>query len=79
MIRPHHEPAGRGVRRGRVVRELDANIPIYNLRTMDHQMDQSLLNDRLIATLSTAFGVLATLLAVIGSTGDGVYRRPAHA
>ena len=52
-----------------VVRQLDTNIPIYNLRTMDHQMDQSLLNDRLIATLSTAFGALATLLAVIGLYG----------
>ena len=52
-----------------VVRQLDANIPIYNLRTLDHQIDQSLLNDRLIATLSTAFGVLATLLAVIGLYG----------
>jgi predicted permease len=52
-----------------VVRQLDANVPIYNLRTMDHQMDQSLLNDRLIATLSTAFGALATLLAVIGLYG----------
>jgi hypothetical protein len=41
------------------VRQLDSNIPIYNLRTLDHQIDQSLLNDRLIATLSTAFGALA--------------------
>jgi predicted permease len=56
-----------------VVRQLDTNIPIYNLRTMDHQMDQSLLNDRLIATLSTAFGVLATLLAVIGLYGVMAY------
>ena len=56
-----------------VVRQLDSNIPIYNLRTMDHQMDQSLLNDRLIATLSTAFGVLATMLAVIGLYGVMAY------
>jgi predicted permease len=56
-----------------VVRQLDTNIPIYNMRTMDHQMDQSLLNDRLIATLSTAFGVLATLLAVIGLYGVMAY------
>jgi predicted permease len=56
-----------------VVRQLDSNVPIYNMRTMDHQMDQSLLNDRLIATLSTAFGVLATLLAVIGLYGVMAY------
>ena len=56
-----------------VVRQLDSNIPIYNPRTMAHQMDQSLLNDRLIATLSTAFGVLATVLAVIGLYGVMAY------
>jgi predicted permease len=54
-------------------RQLDANLPIYNLRTLEHQIDQSLLNDRLIATLSTAFGVLATLLAVIGLYGVMAY------
>jgi len=52
-----------------VVRQMDSNIPIYNLRTLEHQIDQSLLNDRLVATLSTAFGVLATILAVIGLYG----------
>ncbi len=48
-------------------------MPVYNLRTLEHQIDQSLLNDRLIATLSTAFGVLATLLAVIGLYGVMAY------
>ncbi len=56
-----------------VVRAIDANVPVYNLRTLEHQIDQSLLNDRLIATLSTAFGVLATLLAVIGLYGVMAY------
>jgi putative ABC transport system permease protein len=54
-------------------RDLDANLPIFNLRTLDHQVDQSLLNDRLVATLSTAFGALATLLAVIGLYGVMAY------
>jgi ABC-type antimicrobial peptide transport system permease subunit len=56
-----------------VMRQLDPNIPMYNLRTLESQVDQSLLNDRLIATLSTAFGVLATLLAVIGLYGVMAY------
>jgi predicted permease len=51
------------------LRQLDANIPMYNPRTMEAQLDRSLLNDRLVATLSAAFGVLATLLAVIGLYG----------
>jgi len=54
-------------------RDLDVNIPIFNLRTLDQQIDQSLLNDRLTATLSTAFGVLATMLAVIGLYGVMAY------
>src|SRR5207245_4069776 len=53
----------------RTLRDLDPNIPMYNARTMEAQLDQSLLNDRLIATLSAAFGALATLLAVIGLYG----------
>jgi predicted permease len=53
----------------RAVREIDANIPVYNLRTIERQVDRSLLVERFIATLSTAFGVLATLLAVIGLYG----------
>jgi predicted permease len=56
-----------------VSRQLDPSIPIYNLRTLDHQIDQSLLNDRLIATLSAAFGALATVLAVIGLYGVMAY------
>ncbi len=53
--------------------DLDANVPMYNPRTLESQADQSLLNERLIATLSTAFGALATLLAVIGLYGVMAY------
>ena len=56
-----------------IVRQIDPNIPIYNLRTLEHQIDTSLLNDRIIATLSTAFGLLATLLAVVGLYGVMAY------
>jgi len=72
-VRTTSEPsAAYGVIR-QVVRDVDGNVPVYNLRTLEHQIDQSLLNDRLIATLSTAFGVLATLLAVIGLYGVMAY------
>jgi putative ABC transport system permease protein len=52
-----------------VLRQLDPNVPMVRARTMEAQLDQSLLNDRLVATLSAAFGALATLLAVIGLYG----------
>lgn len=55
------------------VRGLDANLPLYGLRTMDDQISNSLLTERLIASLSAVFGFLATLLAVIGLYGVMAY------
>jgi ABC-type antimicrobial peptide transport system permease subunit len=52
---------------------LDPNIPIYGMRTTEEQVDLSLRNERLIASLSSVFGLLATLLAVIGLYGVMAY------
>ncbi len=54
-------------------RELDANLPMYGVRTVDKQISNSLLAESLIASLSTIFGVLATLLATIGLYGVMAY------
>ncbi len=43
------------------------------MRTMDDQISNSLLIERLIASLSAVFGFLATLLAVIGLYGVMAY------
>ena len=51
------------------VRELDSTIPVYGLKTVAGQLDETLLTDRLIALLSAGFGILATLLASIGLYG----------
>ena len=51
------------------VRELDANLPIYGLRTTETQINNSLVTESMIASLSTVFGFLATMLAVIGLYG----------
>ncbi|MBI4875084.1 MAG: ABC transporter permease [Acidobacteria bacterium] len=53
----------------RAVHELDANLPIYEMRTLDAQLDLSLAVERLVAFLATLFGLLATLLAAIGLYG----------
>jgi predicted permease len=55
------------------VRGLDANVPLYGMRSMDDQISNSLLIERLIASLSAVFGFLATLLAVIGLYGVMAY------
>jgi predicted permease len=51
------------------VRQLDPAMPIYSMTTLEAQLDQTLLTDRLIALLSAGFGLLATLLASIGLYG----------
>jgi predicted permease len=55
------------------VRRLDANLPIFGVKTMDQQIDESLFMDRLVAMLSAAFGVLATVLAAVGLYGVMAY------
>jgi predicted permease len=55
------------------VHDLDPNLPVYNVRTTEEQISRSLRNERLTATLSTLFGVLATMLAVIGLYGVMAY------
>jgi hypothetical protein len=51
------------------VKSLDASMPVYQMKTLESQLDETLLTDRLIATLSAGFGLLATVLASIGLYG----------
>jgi len=55
------------------VREMDPNMPIVEMKTFQHQLDESLVTERMIATLSAVFGVLATVLAIIGLYGVMAY------
>jgi predicted permease len=57
----------------RAVQSVDATLPIVGMKTLEKQVDNSLVTERLVATLSTAFGVLATLLASIGLYGVMAY------
>jgi putative ABC transport system permease protein len=56
-----------------VIRELDANLPINNMRTLSQQVNGSTFDYRLVAMLSVAFAVLAGLLAAIGLYGVLAY------
>jgi len=51
------------------VKQLDATMPIYGMKTVEGQLDETLLTDRLVALLSAGFGLLATILASIGLYG----------
>jgi predicted permease len=51
------------------VQRIDTNLPIFNIKSMQVQVDESLFVERMVAVLSIAFGALATLLAAIGLYG----------
>ncbi len=51
------------------VKQLDAAMPVYEMKTLEAQLDETLSTDRLIALLSAGFGMLATILASIGLYG----------
>ncbi|HEY7055363.1 MAG TPA: FtsX-like permease family protein, partial [Vicinamibacterales bacterium] len=51
------------------VKQLDSSMPVYGMKTVEGQLDETLLTDRLIASLSAGFGLLATVLASIGLYG----------
>jgi len=51
------------------VRRQDASMPVFGMKTLEGQLDETLLTDRLIALLSAGFGALATVLAAVGLYG----------
>jgi predicted permease len=53
----------------RVVREVDATVPVVRLRDMDSVFAESIRRPRLLAQLLGAFAGLALLLAAIGTYG----------
>ena len=53
----------------RVVRALDPELPVNNLRSMEARIDQSLLTRRSPAMLAGVFAVIALLLTAMGTYG----------
>ena len=56
-----------------LLKTLDANLPVEDLKTLEQQAKESVLLDRVIGVLSAAFAALATLLAAIGLYGVLAY------
>ena len=56
-----------------LVNRLDPNLPVTDMKTLEKQQEESLITERLVASLSATFGVLATLLAAIGLYGVMAY------
>lgn len=56
-----------------VLRRLDPNLPVEELKTLDQQRKENIILDRLIGMLAASFAVLATLLAAVGLYGVLAY------
>jgi predicted permease len=72
-LRAQGDPAGLFPTLRQVVREVDSNVPVYRLRTLEQQVDKSLVTERMLAMLATVFGCLATVLAAVGLYGVMAY------
>ena len=57
----------------RAMQTLDSNLVLDTFRTMDEQIDNNLIAERVIALLASGFGVLAALMAAVGLYGVLAY------
>jgi ABC-type antimicrobial peptide transport system permease subunit len=55
------------------IRSVDANLPLYDFKTMEQRVDDSLLGRRFLLVLLTIFAGLALLLAALGLYGVITY------
>jgi predicted permease len=53
----------------RTIHDIDRNLPISNVTTLDEQVARSYTDQRVVARLSTFFGLLAVFLSAIGIYG----------
>jgi predicted permease len=56
-----------------VVRKVDRDLPVVDIRTEQQQIDSTMQNERVFASLSAGFGLLALALACVGIYGIMAY------
>jgi predicted permease len=68
-VKTHVDPRQMYVGIRNAVHEVDGNLPVYEMRTLDQQLDLIMTTERMVANLASVFGILATVLAAIGLYG----------
>ena len=71
--RTRHEPDSLMQTIRREVAALDPQLPVYNVSTLEDRVARSVVNERLIASLSATLSAMATLLSVVGLYGVMAY------
>jgi ABC-type antimicrobial peptide transport system permease subunit len=62
-----HGTAASGVRQA--MARLDPSLPLFDVKSLDLQVNESLFVERMVAALAVVFGGLATVLAAVGPYG----------
>ncbi len=55
------------------MRQIDQNLPLVDVTTMEEQISKTLTRERMFATLCDSFGILALVLSVVGLYGVMAY------
>jgi predicted permease len=69
VLRSAADPAALAPAVKQQIHELDSDLPLYNVRTMNQRLDESLAQRRFAMLLLTLFAGVALALAVIGTYG----------
>lgn len=72
-VRTRQEPSSLASAVRSEVSQRDSNLPVFNLKTFDQQLDESMFADRFLTILSSSFGLVAAALASIGLYGVMAY------
>ncbi len=73
MLRTDGNPAALGRSIEAAIHEIDPNLPLFNIQTMNEIIDASIGNERLTMVLLIGFAALALLMAAIGVFGVTSY------
>jgi predicted permease len=68
-VKTTSEPNAVGEQLRAQLKALDPHLPLYNIKTLATEIDESLIQERLVTWLSAAFGSLAMLLTALGLYG----------
>ncbi len=69
QVRAVGDPAQLAERARKAVAEAQTDLALLNIRTLDEQVDRTLVRERLLALLASAFGVGALFLVAVGLYG----------
>ena len=68
-VRTAQQPEILGPALRQAVREADSALPVFDMKTMERQIEEDMFSDRIVSLLSAFFGALATTLAGVGLYG----------